>query len=65
MKDGMLLGAAINSLLLSSLEQAKNVTSDETVVATKVTSCGHKPTGLVAIQKLCFIWYIFNFNWEH
>lgn len=54
MKDGMLWGAAINSLLLSSLEWTKNATSDETVVAMEVTSCGHKPTGLVAIQKLCY-----------
>jgi hypothetical protein len=40
--------------LLSSLEQAKNATGDETVVAIKVTSCGHKPTARLAIHTLCY-----------
>jgi hypothetical protein len=66
MKDAMPLGTSVNSLLLSFIEQAKNVAGTETVIALEATSCGHKTIGTCSCtNKYVIIWCSLYFVWEH
>ena len=59
MKDGMLWGAAINSLLLSFIEQTKSVAGDGTVNALETTSGGHKTIDtFICTNQYGIIWCI-------
>jgi hypothetical protein len=53
--------------LLSFLEQAKNATGDETVVAIGVTYCGHKTIGTCSYKKKKILssGVFCIFIWEH